>query len=273
MKLKFWLFSILTVFLLSCQSVPQDVAYFQDFDKYAQQGYANNYYKYEPTIKNNDQLLISISSPVLDQRQVAQFNLPMNTYLAPGETTVMQSSAIQTYTVDTEGYIHFPVIGKIKIAGLTKSQGIELLENEVSQYLPSPIVNLQIISFKVTVLGEVLKPGPVEVTDERVSILDAIGAVGDLTVYGDRKNVKLIRDNNGVKELHTFDLTKSDIFNSPYYYLQQNDVVYIEPNKTRKTDSTYSSSKSYELSTISVILSSLTALSTIVMVVFNVTKD
>jgi polysaccharide export outer membrane protein len=250
-----------TILFCSCRSIPKDIAYFQDFDEYAKTHNLAEFANYEVSIKNNDQLLISVSSPVLDQTQVAQFNLPMNTFLAPGETTIFQSQAIQTYTVDKTGFIHFPVIGKIQLAGLTRSQAVELITRKVSEYLPDPIVNFQIISFKVTILGEVFKPGPVDVGNERISIFDALGAAGDLTIYGDRRNVKLIRDNNGVQELYRIDLTKSDIFNSPYYYLQQNDVIYVEPNATKKRESNYGTGESYTLSIVSI---SFTAVSVLV---------
>ncbi|GHT76300.1 polysaccharide biosynthesis protein [Bacteroidia bacterium] len=242
-------------------TTPKDVAYFQDLDKYQQQLRAENYYAYEPIIKNSDQLLITVSAPVLNQQDVAQFNLPMTTFLAPGETTIGQSASIQTYMVEKDGSINFPVIGKIQLGGLTKTQAIEQITQLVSKFLEDPVVNLRIISFKVTVLGEVIKPGPVEVKDERISILDALGAAGDLTIYGDRKNVYLIRDNNGTIEHVKFDLTKSDLFASPYYYLQQNDLVVVEPNQTRKRESNYGTAESYRNSMLSI---SFTAVSVIV---------
>jgi len=260
MKIRFLLFSILTVSFFSCRSIPKDVSYFQDFDSYKQTIHPDTFSVYDAVIKNNDQLMISVAAPVLDQMQVAQFNLPANTFLSPGETTTIQTSVMQTYTVDPQGNINFPVIGKIRLAGLTRSQAIDLISQKVSGYLlTDPIVNLQIISFKVTVLGEVFKPGQVEVRDGRVSILDALGAVGDLTIYGNRKNVKLIRDNNGIKSYHTFDLTSSDIIHSPYYYLQQNDVVIVDPNNARKKESRAGQADYYRLSIVSTLLGAVTA--------------
>ena len=260
MNIKFIFFVTIAAFFFGCQSTPKNIAYFQDLDKYLQNNSISDY-KYEPTIKSNDQLMITISSPILDQVLVAQFNLPMNSYLAPGRTSVAQSPAIQTYTVNKEGMINFPVIGKIQLGGLTKSEAIALIGEKVSKYLEAPIINLQIISFRVTVLGEVMRPGPVTSADERISILDAIGAVGDLTIYGNRQNIKLIRDNNGQKEFATIDLTKSDIFSSPYYYLQQNDILVIEPNDTRKRTSYFGAAESYRLSMASL---TFTAVSVIV---------
>ena len=260
MKINF-LFSVFFITLfVSCQSVPQNMTYLEDLSDYAAQNQHLDYYKYEPTIKSNDQLMIAVSSPVLDQTQVAQFNLPMNTSLSPGGT-VVQSMALQTYTVNKEGNIYFPVIGKVKLEGLTRSEAVKLMTGEISKYLDDPIVNLQITSFKVTVLGEVSRPGPIQVNDERISILDAIGAVGDLTIYGSRQNVTLIRDNNGAKEFAKIDLTKSDLFSSPYYYLQQNDVIIVDSNDTRKKASKFGSAESYQISMMSL---GFTAVSVIV---------
>jgi polysaccharide export outer membrane protein len=274
MRVKLVLFSAVAVFFLSC-SVPRDVVYFQDFDAYMKTAGPEVVRSYDPVIKNNDQLMITVSSPVLmmDQTQVAQFNLPVNLYLTPGETTSTQPQSIQTYLVDTDGFINFPVVGKIRLAGLTRSQAIAEVAQKVSAFLSDPIINFQMISYKVTVLGEVLKPGPVEVKDGRVSILDALGAAGDMTIYGDRRNVLLIRDTNGRLEHHKLDLTTSDVFNSPYYYLQQNDVVYVTPNDTRKFDSHFGQADSYRMSVISLVLSTLSVLTSTAVTIIALTKS
>ncbi|KAA6302316.1 MAG: hypothetical protein EZS26_001429 [Candidatus Ordinivivax streblomastigis] len=262
MKLKFWILSLPTLFLFSCQS-PKNIAYLQNFDTYLQSQSAEENVDYEAKIKCNDRLLITVSSPVLNQEQVAQFNLPMNTYLTPGQTTLFQSSAIQTFAVDKDGAINYPVIGMIQIAGLRRSEAVELIKEQVAKFIPDPIVNIQFISFKVTVLGEVARVGQIEVHDERISIFDALGAAGDLTIYGDRRHVNVIRENNGKKSLQQLDLTQSSIFTSPYYYLQQNDVVYVEPNKTRKKDSRISSNDNFVLSVYSISLSTISLLVTL----------
>ncbi len=264
-------FFVVAIFLSSCQSTPKDIAYFQDLDARRQQLMADQvgFSVYEPVIKINDQLLITVSAPVLDQSLVAQFNLPMNSYLAPGETTTQKSPAVLTYTVDKNGSINFPVIGQIKLSGMTKSEAVQFIASEVSKYVTHPIVNLQIVSFTVTVLGEVMRPGTIQVESERVSVLDAIGGAGDLTLYGDRKNVLLIRDNGNGKEFVRFDLTKSDIFTSPYFYLQQNDVLVIEPNDTRKKISNFGAAENYRLSVFSTILSTVSVLSSLAIAIVS----
>lgn len=264
MKSKLSFLCFICILLFSCKSAPSDVSYFQDFESYSK-NLNDNFYAYEPTIKTNDELMITVSSPILDQTLVAQFNLPMNTFL--GEGGNVQSMSMQTYKVDKSGHIDFPVIGKTKLEGLTRSEAIGLLKEKISIYLSDPIINLQIASFKVTVLGEVNRQGPINVKDERISILDAIGAAGDLTIYGKRENVRLIRDNNGKKEFHTYDLTKSDIFTSPYYYLQQNDVIYVEPNSTRKKESKFGRAENYSISLASVIFSAVSVVTTVISIV------
>lgn len=249
MNFKLLSFFTLIIILSSCQTTPKDLVYLQDFEE-LKKIEVNDLEKYEPRIKSNDQLLISVSAPILDQMLVAQFNLPMNTYLGPGETAA-SSLAMQTYTVDKDGYINYPVLGKIKLEGLTRSQGVSLLSEKISAYLTDPIINLQIASFKITILGEVLRPGTINIPDERITILDAIGRVGDLTIYGDRTNIKLIRENEGKKEFHTYDLTKSEILSSPYYYLQQNDIIIVEANDTRKKASKFGSAENYQISMMS----------------------
>ena len=269
MKIRFLFFSALAVCFFSCRSVPKDITYLQDFDSYMQKVHSDSFSVYDAFIKSNDQLMISVAAPVLDQAQVAEFNLPANTFLAPGEKTVMQSSVLQTYWVDPQGDINFPVIGKIRLAGLTRSQAVDLIAQKVSEYLPNPIINLQIIAYKVTVLGEVFKPGPIDVPDGRVSILDALGAAGDLTIYGNRRNVLLIRDN---RSIHKFDLTSSDIFDSPYFYLQQNDVIYVEPNDSRKIESKIGLADNYRLSIFSISLSALSIIASTVIAIISLSR-
>jgi polysaccharide export outer membrane protein len=277
MKLKILLIFIFPGFFFSCMTPPKNVAYFQDADKYQQNlRITSDSTSYEPIIKNFDELLITVTAPVLTQEIVAQFNRPMTAYLTPGETgalNVQQAPTVQTYIVDHDGNINYPVIGRISLAGLAKSQAIERIRGLVSNYIKDPVVNIKIMSFKVTVLGEVLKPGNVPVSQEKISILDAIGAVGDLTIYGDRKNVILIRENNdGTIDRHKIDLTSSELFNSPYYYLQQNDKIYVEPNKTRQLDSKYGVADGYRFSIYSMIFSAVSIIASTTVAIISINR-
>ncbi len=129
--------------------------------------------------------------------------------------------------------IDFPVVGKLRISGLTISQLKDTLAMKLDQYLKNPIVNARILNYKITVLGEVVHPASYTLQSERISVVDALGMAGDLTIYGKRENVLLIREENAVRKFVRLNLNSSAIFQSPYYYLKQNDVLYVEPNKAR----------------------------------------
>lgn len=263
---------ITIVFLSSCKTSNQ-ITYFQDLDTHSAIQSTEQYANYETKICPDDQLSIFVSS--VNPNAVAVFNLPLASYLDvddskdisdsknAGAPKLSVTATLQTYLVDSKGYINFPVIGQIHVAGLTRSQLIDLLEEKISAYAKSPLVSVKIQNFKINVLGEVMIPGTKIVSNERVSVLDAIGMAGDLTIYGDRTNVLLIRDNNGTKKFYRFDLTSSEILSSPYYYLQQNDVIYVEPNKARKGNSRYSQSAQFNISVASTIVSAISVLASL----------
>ncbi|MDR1437343.1 MAG: polysaccharide biosynthesis/export family protein [Candidatus Symbiothrix sp.] len=267
MKINFLALAAVTVLLFSCQSTPKNIAYFQNLDEYVEQNGVDES-NFDPIVKIGDQLLITVSAPVLDQTLVAQFNLPANTFMSSGTTSVSQTPNLQTYPVNIDGSIDYPVLGRISVAGQQKSRIIKNLTGLVSQYVEDAIVNLQIISYRVVVLGEVNRPGPVLAQNERLTLLEAIGQAGDLTVFGKRENVLLIREINGQKQFARLDLTKAELFSSPFYYLQQNDVIVVESNDTRKRASKFGASESYNLSIYSAILSTVSVLaSTIVTII------
>ena len=268
MKIKILFYSILVVTLFSCQSTPKNVAYFQNVEEYAKRELEQTM-EYEPIIKINDQLLITVSAPVLYQERVAQFNLPINSHLSAGELAISHTGSLQTYTVDVDGYIDFPVLGRLKMAGLTKSDAKDYVTGLVTKHIEEAIVNFQITSFRVTVLGEVRSPGLVYARNSRLTLLEAIGATGDLTIYGNRENVSVIREVNGIKQFAYLDLTKVELFSSPYYYLQQDDVIVIEPNDTRKRASSFGSAENYQISILSL---SFTAVSVIVSMISILSK-
>jgi len=276
MKLKIIFILIFPAFLFSCMTMPKNVVYFQDLDKNRQVIEKENYLaNYEPVIKKLDELLITVTAPELDQIRVAQFNLPMTSYLAPGEESMVQQSlSVQSFTVDHEGYINYPVIGRIYLAGLTKSQAIDSIRNLVIKYVDEPVITLKILTFQVTVLGEVLKPGIIKAGQEKITILDAIGAANDLTIYGDRNNVLLIREmDNGKTECIRLDLTKSDLISSPYYYLQQNDKIIVTPNKTRQFDSKYGAADGYRLSIFSMMFGAVSVIASTVIAIISLKKN
>ncbi|MGH2563390.1 MAG: polysaccharide biosynthesis/export family protein [Ginsengibacter sp.] len=183
-------------------------------------------------IQENDILGISISS--LNAEASAIFNPPNNNNSR--STTVTGSSTEPGgYLVNSDGNIQFPVLGTIKAAGLTKKELRDNITNMIlsKKLLIDPLVEIRFLNFEVTVIGEVAHPTVITVPSEKISLLKAIGLAGDLTIYGKRENVLLIREENGKKKTRHIDLNSSDFFNSPYYYLQPNDVIYVEPNKAK----------------------------------------
>jgi polysaccharide export outer membrane protein len=140
---------------------------------------------------------------------------------------------MQLYLVDAQGNIEFPVLGRLKVAGMTRTEVMQMLYSKIATYIKNPIVNLRIANFKISVQGEVTAPGSYPVNSERITLVEALSMAGDLTIYGKRNNILIIRETNGVKTFNRVDITKPDFLNSPFYYLSQNDVVYVEPNKSR----------------------------------------
>ena len=212
---------------------------------------------FNPKLKTGDFLMINVYSSNLEAS--VPFNLPTpNTSVRAGYTNGL--SAITGYLINQDGEIDFPVIGKIKLLNLTTIEASELIKEKLKPFLTNPIINVQIQNFKVTVLGEVNRPGTFQIPNERVSIIEAIGLAGDLTINGVRKNVTLIRDQNGVKNEVVLDLTSKEIFNSEYYYLSQNDIIYVSPNQAKINSSTMSTSYGMFISIISLIITTINVL-------------
>ncbi len=228
------LFSLAVVILLfSCGSV-KDVAYLQDVAlSEALQAYDNDY---EVTIQPADQLSIFVN--VLNKDNVALAS-PFNSFAVVSDAVAagqgVSQSGAGSYLVDADGDINFPVFGKIKVEGMTRGQLVSYLENRLRSegYIKDPVVTVNFLNMKVYVMGEVAKPGPYPIVSNRMTIFEALSTAGDLTIYGQRKNVMVIRVENGVRKIVKLDMTSKKIFDSPYFYLQQNDVVYVTPNKRR----------------------------------------
>lgn len=234
------------VFFSSCAS-KKDVVYFQGIDSV----HVSEHLNYTPVLKADDKLSISVSAS--DNEAALPFNLPVVSYTANG-TVVSGAVQLQTYLISQQGSIQFPELGALKLAGLTRLQAERLLREKLTPFLVDPIVNIRILNFKFTVLGEVKNPGSYPLSNERLTILEALGMAGDLTVFGTRKNVLLIRETNRQKSHHRIDLTSAKLFDSPVYYLQQNDVIYVEPNQPKINSSTNSSTNGIILSAVSLLL-------------------
>lgn len=191
---------------------------------------------YEIKIQPDDLLQINISAE--DPKITAPFNLnPTNVIGEGGQAG--SKSAINDYLVDADGYIDFPELGKLKLSGLTRSEVLALFKKKISAYIKNPIITVRLQNFKVAVQGEVNGPSVLKVATDRFTLIEALTMAGDLKATARRDNILVIRDIDGVKSYHRVDVTKADFINSPYYYMAQNDVVYVEPrNRTLSPDVT-----------------------------------
>lgn len=217
----------------------------------------------EPRIKAGDALSITVSA--LDAEAVVPYNLPTTVYSSPGSSTVNTTPSLQNYMVDAEGNIEFPLLGSLHVEGLLRSEVADLVRDRLQAQIMNPTVNVQLLSPTVVVMGEVSRPGRQTMPNGRLTLLEALGAAGDLTIYGRRDNVLVTREINGKLEFARIDLTSADLFTSPYYYLQQNDVIYVSPNKVRAINST---NLGLWLSMVSTVASAATVIVTVV----NTTK-
>lgn len=211
---------------------------------------------YNPTIKPDD--LLSILVMANDEKSTMLFNLPPelgnNLYggYAQGAPTP------PGYLVNSDGNIQFPIIGNIQLAGMTRTQAIEKLKEELSSYIVNPTISIRILNFRVTVLGDVRNPGTFTIPNERITVLEALGIAGDLLITGERENILVVRDDDGKKREFRIDLTSESLFSSPVYYLQQNDVIYVEPNRAKRNSSVINASNTgIVISSLSLILTSL----------------
>ena len=239
--------------LVSCGS-QKDVPYFQNS---VEVDLSKSQYLYDAHIMPKDQLTITVSTTT-DEAAVP-FNMTVPTSYTVNNRSTYSQAMLQLYLVDNNGDINFPIIGTIHVGGLTKSEAEKKIQDLIKPYMAAdekPIVTVRIPGYQISVIGEVARPGTFNVSREKITILEALAQAGDLTIYGQRKNVQLIReDATGQKSIHYFDLTDADIINSPYFYLQQNDVVYVTPNKVKAQNSAVGSMTTLWFSATSILIS------------------
>jgi len=224
-------FVLLSLFIFSCVNTKK-ATYFTDL---ASTTITTNTPVPETIIRKNDLLNINVSS--LDAQASAIFNAPN---LLPVTSTGGSSNEILGYLVGNDGTIQFPILGNVKAEGLTKDQLKESIQKKLldQNLLKGPIVSVRFLNFRVTVLGEVKNPTAIDVPSEKISLLEAIGLAGDLTIYARRDNVLVIRETEtGNKEIKRINLNSAELLSSPYYYLKSNDIVYVEPNKSKVASS------------------------------------
>ena len=249
-----FIFAVTLLIAMSSCGTSKSVAYIQNSDSI---NYDNSRYLYDAKIMPKDQLTISVNT--VNPEASLPYNLLLQNSYAQGRTLSTTGGTLMPYLVDNEGYINFPVVGRLKVSGLTKSECENMILEKIRPYMAeteNPVVTVRMSSYSVSVIGEVARPGSFQVAREKITILEALAQAGDLTIYGVRDKVKLIReDATGKKEIHTLDLTNANIVNSPYYYLQQNDIVYVEPNKVKAQNARVGNMTTLWFSATSILIS------------------
>lgn len=242
----------------------KEVLYLQDVDPLRQQVISQNY---EMIIHRDDLLAIMVNSK--DPDLAIPFNMPLTTYQLGTSGGSYGVQRVLGYLVDAEGNIDFPILGKIKVEGQTRLQLTNLIKNRLikEELIKDPIVTIQFMNFKVSVIGEVARPGSFTISGDRVTLLEALSMAGDLTIYGKRDRVAVIRERDGKRTTLFHDLRSADVFDSPCYYLQQNDIVYVEPNKARSGQSEINQNNS-----VGVWLSAVSILTSVVSLIVTINK-
>lgn len=216
---------ILLILLSSCAS-KRNLVYFSDLSDSSEivTKVINNI---NPIIQHNDILDISVNTLSAESNVL---------FIANPARQGVSSSYLEKdgYKVNQDGMINFPVVGFIKLSGLSLEEAQKNLTKEINKYVKDPVVNVKFLNFRITVIGEVNRPETFLITDERINLLEALGRAGDMTPYGKRENVLVIREADGVRNMVRLNLNKKSILNSPYFYLKQNDVVYVEAEKTKE---------------------------------------
>lgn len=243
---RFALFSILLCFIVTSCISKKEVLYLQDYES------LDNYTleDYQTILRPDDILYIKVSA--LDPEAAAPYN-PQVLIQGGGAQNL---DITQGYLIDKDGFIDFPEFGKLKLGGLNKKEANALITEKLTSVLKNPVVNIRILNYKVTVLGEVNRPGTINISSERITVLDAIGLAGDLTIYGQRE-VKVIRNENGHVVTGTLDLKSADITKSDFFYLQQNDIVIVDPRNSKIQSAAVGSNTGIFFSIASILLSTI----------------
>lgn len=250
-KLTYLLFAFL---LFSCAS-RKNVVYYQDIDSLQYSEITNSY---EVRIQPDDLLSIVVSA---DDPEIAQpFNL--KSYNTINSRNTVDQVINQLYLVDEKGFIDFPILGNLRVSGFTRTEMLNMFKQKIGKYIKDPIVSIRIMNFKVSIQGEVSAPGTYPVSSERITLIEALTMAKDLTIYGKRNNILIIREVNGVKSYNRVDITKSDFIKSPFYYLSQNDVVYVEPNKNKINASAVGANTNVIISVTSLLITLITLIIT-----------
>ena len=253
-QISFFALIVTTAFLLGSCGSTKNVAYFQNSDTV---DLSQSQFLYDAKIMPKDQLTITVSTT--NDEAAVPFNLTVPTPQSVNSRSSYSQAMLQTYLVDNSGNITYPIIGEIHVGGLTKSEAEEMIREKIKVYMAeteNPIVTVRMTGYQISVIGEVARPGTFTVSREKITVLEALAQAGDLTIYGMRNNVQLIReDADGKKAIYFLNLNDANLINSPYYYLQQNDVIYVTPNKVKAQNSSVGSMTSLWFSATSILIS------------------
>jgi polysaccharide export outer membrane protein len=270
-KHRFYLvgFALLALFLGSCSNSYKKITYFKDVPdttgivSTAYEAPVSNYA--DITVQPDDILQVSVQTldPQSSNMLGATNNVNYATQPASSLMATAESQNTNGFLVDRYGYIDMPLTGKLKVGGMTTEQVRDSIRNRAQVFYKTPVVNVRFANFKITVLGEVARPATYTVPNERIDLIEALGMAGDLTIYGKRENVLLIREENGKKVFVRFNLNSSDIYKSPYLHLKQRDVIYVEPSKAKAATTDASKVRTYSL---------LTAIASVLIIVLTRTK-
>jgi polysaccharide export outer membrane protein len=242
---------ICSILLISCAN-KKDIIYYQDIDKTELQ----NISQIKPKIYIQVGDILNIDLKTLNQESLIPFLKNANANQSTGSQQ-LHLLKIKGYLVDENGYIYLPVIDKVKVDGLTTREAEKLLKNKLSNYLKDPFVSIRIINFKFTVSGEVNKPGTYEISEPNFTLLQALNMAGDLNIRGRRDNIMIIRSEADKRITKRIDLTKSDWMNSPFYFIKQNDVIYVEPNNPQVKTAGFIGNVGVLTSVASIVLSAI----------------
>lgn len=256
MNLKYLLTLIFIVGLLSGCNSYKNVRYVNGVESIPQNQLVLTSSQYVARIMPRDQLTITVNTT--NPTVAVPFNLPLTPLQTNGLSGLTTTMGMQTYIVDNAGNINFPVLGNLNLAGKTRIEAEEFIMNEIyPKYITEkPIISVRFVNYKISVLGEVSRPGTYYFSTDRVNLFDALASAGDLTIYGKRDNVLLRRENpDGTIQFLRLDLKDKDLVLSPYFYLQQNDQIYVEPNKARSNASSIGAAENLTISVVSVLIS------------------
>ncbi|MCM1449440.1 MAG: polysaccharide biosynthesis/export family protein [Clostridiales bacterium] len=253
----------LSLLMVGCASKKNQLSYFKDLPKDGSDLVIESIdADYSLRIVPDDELLITVTS--LSPDATAMFNLPMANIATRGQQQVTGNVAMQTYIVDSKGDINFPLLGTLHVEGMTTSELTSILTERISMEVEKPMVRVEIVNFAINILGEVASPGRYGLNDEEFTIIDALALAGDLTEYGRRENILLIRREGDKTIYHRFNMHDLSSMNSPYFYLKQNDVIYVEPDNVKASNAKYSTNNGFKLSVISTVVGSVSVIASLV---------